>query len=193
MNFLAHLYLSGSDEEILMGNFIGDHVKGNQLNSYPERIKQGVLLHRYIDTFTDSHPVMMQSKDRIRALYRKYTPVITDVYYDHFLAVNWKNYSDESLNEFAARIYHILEMNSASFPNRTQQMLPYMVKYNWLVSYASLDGLQKILEQMSRRTKFENNMGESVRELKLYYSQFEKEFTEFFAELNNAVEKFLRT
>src|SRR5882757_7102043 len=112
MNFLAHLYLSGNNEEILMGNFIGDHVKGNQLNSYPAKMRQGILLHRYIDTFTDSHFIMMQSKDRIRAYYRKYTPVITDVYYDHFLAANWKNYSDESLEEFAARIYRLLKKNS---------------------------------------------------------------------------------
>ena len=92
MNFLAHLFLSGEPGELMVGNFIADSVKGNAMNDFSEGIQKGIILHRAIDTFTDSHNEMQKSKERLRPRYKKYAPVITDIFYDHFLAVNWQDY-----------------------------------------------------------------------------------------------------
>src|SRR3954453_2663939 len=109
MNFLAHLYLSGNDPEIMVGNFLGDFVRGrNLLERYKKNIATGIELHRTIDEFTDTHPIVAQSKNRLREKYRHYAAVIVDIFYDHFLAKNWSEYSSELLPDFADRAYQIL-------------------------------------------------------------------------------------
>ena len=105
MNFLAHIYLSGNNEKLMVGNFIGDFVKGNQLDSFEKEIKQGVQLHRAIDQYTDSHIVVSQSKDKLREKYRHYSGVIVDVYYDHFLSKNWSHYHAQDLKGFTEEFY----------------------------------------------------------------------------------------
>ncbi|MEX0290603.1 MAG: DUF479 domain-containing protein, partial [Flavobacteriaceae bacterium] len=94
MNFLAHIYLSFGDDEITIGNFIADSIRGKKYKHLPERVQKGVILHRAIDTFTDAHPTVRQSSKRLHENYSHYSRVIVDIFYDHFLAKNWKNYSD---------------------------------------------------------------------------------------------------
>jgi acyl carrier protein phosphodiesterase len=184
MNFLAHLYLSGSSEELKIGNFIGDFVKGRNLNEqYGAAIAKGVNLHREIDHFTDHHTVVKQSKNRLRPKYRHYSPVIVDVFYDHFLARNWNQYSDKMLPEFADEIYDLMEKNHAKLPEQVNFMLPYMIKGNWLVNYSQLEGIHRALSGMSRRTPYESKMDEATEDLKLHYPDFENEFRQFFPEL----------
>src|SRR4051812_44429809 len=109
MNFLAHLYLSGDNDYVKLGNFIGDFVKGRNLNEqFPSGIARGIRLHRAIDEFTDSHPIVKKSKDRLRPAYRHYAPVIVDVFYDHFLARNWTRYSDTALADYAEQTYDLV-------------------------------------------------------------------------------------
>src|SRR5690606_12351008 len=118
MNFLAHLYLSGNDESIMVGNFIADVVKGKKaLGLFEEPVKRGIELHRVIDFFTDNHPVVTQSKDRLRLKYRHYAGVIVDMVYDHCLARNWNSYTTEPLPVFAARAYGILQQHTAILPD----------------------------------------------------------------------------
>jgi acyl carrier protein phosphodiesterase len=188
MNFLAHLYLSGNDPKLMVGNFIGDFVKGRNLRDRFElRIAQGIELHREIDFFTDQHPVVAQSKNRLRPKYRHYSGVIVDVYYDHFLARQWDRFHSQLLPDFADDCYGILQAHSAISPEQVNMMLPYMIKGNWLVNYGQLEGIHRALTGMSRRTPYESKMDEAVFDLKTHYADFEKEFLEFFP----ALEKFV--
>lgn len=137
MNFLAHLYLSGDDPEIMVGNFIGDFVRGRNMHEqFQQNIAIGIELHREIDEFTDSHLVVMESKKRLRPKYRHYAPVIVDVFYDHFLAIHWPIWHPQSLPDFATYAYSQLEKHEAVLPERVLQMMPYMIRGNWLVNYA---------------------------------------------------------
>ncbi len=159
---------------------MGDFVKGKDFENYPSGIKNGILLHREIDSFTDTHPIVKQSKSRLKDKYRHYAGVIVDVFYDHYLAKNFDRFSDEPLEQFVNRHYLSLESNNDVLPERAQNMLPYMIRGNWLVNYKEVRGIQKSLQGMSRRTKFDSKMDESIKELIAYDSLFETEFLEFF-------------
>jgi acyl carrier protein phosphodiesterase len=185
MNFLAHLYLSGDNKKILTGNFIGDFVKGKKaLEKFDPEIVTGIELHRAIDEFTDTHEIVAQSKNRLRPKYRHYSGVIVDVFYDHFLAVNWNHYHEVSLPEYADQAYSIITSFNAILPEEVKTMLPYMINGNWLVNYAKTDGIDRALTGMSRRTPYISKMDEAVIELEQHYDAFKKEFDEFFPELS---------
>jgi acyl carrier protein phosphodiesterase len=184
MNFLAHLYLSGDDPKIMAGNFIADFVKGrNALSQFEPAIVRGIELHRSIDEFTDTHAIVSESKNRLRPKYRHYSGVIVDVFYDHFLARNWNLYHHDLLPDFADKSYSIIQSFDSILPEDVKYMLPYMIKGNWLVNYSKLEGINRALSGMSRRTPYESKMEESVADLELHYSEFEKEFKAFFPEL----------
>ncbi|WP_445452707.1 acyl carrier protein phosphodiesterase [Flavobacterium sp. 25HG05S-40] len=183
MNFLAHIYLSGNNDLLKIGNFMADSIRGHSYDVYPMEIQKGILLHRFIDSFTDMHPVYRQSKHRLHEKYGHYSGVIMDIFYDHFLAKNWKTYSDVTLEEYAQTFYKLLQDNYDILTEKAQGMLPYMMGRNWLVSYASIAGLEMIMFQMDHRTKNRVAMHESIVELHQYYTEFENEFTIFFEEL----------
>jgi acyl carrier protein phosphodiesterase len=183
MNYLAHLYLSGNNHEIMIGNFIADHVKGRQIELFDEEVVKGIKLHRMIDEFTDSHKVVEQSKIRLRSEFGKYSPVIVDVFYDHYLAIKWEQYHHEELSVYANNFYVLLKDNHHRLPLRTQQMIEYMIPQNWLLNYKTVAGINKTLTGMSKRTKFESRMDEAAIYLDKYYSDFEQEFNEYFEEL----------
>ncbi|MGM8362515.1 ACP phosphodiesterase [Flavobacterium sp. ARAG 55.4] len=183
MNFLAHIYLSGNNDFIKIGNFMADGIRGKQFENFPEEIQKGILLHRAIDTFTDAHPVFRESTKRLHERYHHYAGVIVDIFYDHFLAKNWKMYSDENLKEYINRFYQSLHTNHDLLSEKTKGLLPYMEKQNWLLSYQSIAGIDQILSQMDRRTNNQSNMRFATEELKKHYTDFEQEFTVFFEEL----------
>ncbi|MGL2963351.1 ACP phosphodiesterase [Flavobacterium sp. RSB2_4_14] len=183
MNFLAHIYLSGDNDLLKIGNFMADSIHGNKFNDYPDEIRKGILLHRSIDSFTDMHPIYRQSKHRLHEKYGHYSGVIMDIFYDHFLAKNWKTYSDVTLEDYAQRFYKLLQDNYELLTDKGKGMLPYMLGRNWLVSYATIEGLEMIMFQMDHRTKNRVAMHESIVELKQFYTEFEHEFTLFFEEL----------
>ncbi len=180
MNFLAHFYLSGSSPSLLIGNYLGDFVKGKQYLNYEPPIAKGILLHREIDSFTDGHAVVHQSKTRLVPKYGHYSGVIVDMFYDHMLAVNWEKYSSVSLPRFADFSYKVLHRGVTLLPDKALRALQHMSKHNWLVHYAELDGIANALQGMARRTKFESKMEQSVEELKKHYDMFEKEFNTYF-------------
>lgn len=183
MNFLAHIFLSGKDEALTIGNFIADSVKGKKYQQYPAGIQKGIILHRAIDYYTDTHPVVRKSTSRLFKAYSHYSTVIVDIFYDHFLASNWNSYSDAPLEEYVADFYLLLQKNFAVLPKTVQQFYPYMVEENWLLSYSSIPGIQRILYQMNRRTGGRSRMDEAVKELKELYPEFEADFTAFFPDL----------
>ena len=183
MNFLAHIYLSFGDPQITLGNFMADSIRGREYQEYPERIQKGVLLHRAIDTFTDTHPITRKSSKRLHARYRHYSMVIVDIYYDHFLARNWRTYSEVPLEQFTDNFYRLLEENLEVMPETVQHMAPYMITDNWLLSYRELEGIHRVLKGLNRRTGLKSGMDQAVVELQDFYGEFETEFTSFFNEL----------
>lgn len=188
LNYLAHLYLSFNDPEIMIGNFIADHVKGKAVENYEGKIRKGIALHRAIDTFTDQHPVTIKSKERLRPVFRKYAPVIVDLYYDHFLGRDWSRYHHLVLADFAQHSYALMQRHLTLLPERTVYMLGFMESQNWLLKYATVDGLQRALTGLSRRTTFESNMEHAHDFLREHYAEFEKEFEAFFPDLRLYVE-----
>ncbi|MDO7171161.1 acyl carrier protein phosphodiesterase [Mariniflexile sp. AS56] len=183
MNYLAHIYLSGENELVTIGNFIADGIKGKSYKKHPKHIQTGILLHRNIDTFTDAHPTVRQSTKRLHEKYGHYSGIIVDILYDHFLAKNWSQYSDIPLDVYVDTFYDSLETHYELLPLRIQKMMPYMVTDNWLLNYASIEGISRVLDGMNRRTKNRSGMNEAVNELELFYEDFETEFSSFFEEL----------
>lgn len=192
MNFLAHIYLSGDNDLIKIGNFMADGIRGKQYLDFHPDIQKGILLHRFIDDFTDSHPIFRKSKHRLHEKYGHYSGVIIDIFYDHFLAKNWQEYSNIPLEKYAGDFYDLLKSNYGQLSERVKNMLPHMINGNWLVCYATLEGLQTILFQMDYRTKNRVNMHESVMELQEFYNEFETEFRAFFTELQSECKKKLK-
>ncbi|MEM6515052.1 MAG: ACP phosphodiesterase [Bacteroidota bacterium] len=183
MNFLAHIYLSGNDEAITIGNFIADGIRGKRYLKYPKGIQKGILLHRQIDTYTDAHPTVRQSTKRLHKNYSHYSGVIVDILYDHFLAKNWRNYSAIELDVYVENFYDVLRKNFEFLPSKYQKMVPHMITGNWLLSYAKIEGIQNVLDGMNRRTKNVSGMNGATHELKKYYNEFEMEFESFFEDL----------
>jgi acyl carrier protein phosphodiesterase len=183
MNFLAHLYLSPPNNEIILGNFIADSVKGKVFDTYSEEIQRGILLHRQIDQFTDQHPVFKQSCTRLDLKYRRYSGVIVDIYYDHFLAKYWDDFHEKDLKEFVSEAYQLLIHNFKLLPPRSKRILPFMITQNWLANYSNFKHLNRVFKGMSRRTTNNSRMDEAVDELKKDYAAFEDEFRRFFPDI----------
>lgn len=183
MNYLAHIYLSGDHDMITIGNFIADGIRGKKYKTYPKDIQIGILLHRQIDTFTDAHPIVRQSTKRLHKNYGHYSGVIVDILYDHFLAKNWSLYSNVKLENYVDNFYEILQGNIELLPTRAKKILPFMIADNWIFNYATIEGIQRVLNGMNKRTNNLSRMHEATNELKTYYKEFENEFTLFFKEL----------
>jgi len=183
MNFLAHLYLTRGYEEISVGNFIADFVRSSQHEKFSDEVRKGIMIHHSIDRFTDEHAVVQESRKRLREKYRKYSVVITDVYYDHFLAANWKQYSDKPLAEFSANVYSLLIKYEHVFPEQAKYIFQYMSLNDWLLSYEKPEGIDKALKGLARRATFDSGMENAVEDLQKYYSGFENEFLQFFPDL----------
>jgi acyl carrier protein phosphodiesterase len=188
MNFLAHIYLSGNNDLVKIGNFVGDWIKGNDYKQYPEDIQKGILMHRYIDSYTDNHPVIKKSKFRLNEKYHKYSGIIIDIFYDHFLAKSWKNYSNVSLDDFIGNLNKSLLVYMHYFSKDIQDFIPRFMKYKWIESYATLNGIEKVLEGMSKHTSLPDKTVDAIDILKLHYESFLNEFCEYFPQLIDQVE-----
>ncbi len=176
----------------MVGNFIGDFVKGRNLTEQFEyEIAKGIELHREIDLFTDTHPIVRESKKRLQPKYRHYAPVIVDVFYDYFLAKYWTDHHPDTLMNFAARSYQTILDFDSILPEEVKRLMPYMMKGNWLLNYSKLEGIEQALTGMSKRTKFDSKMNESVVDLKEHEADFKKEFDAFFPELKSHSENFI--
>lgn len=191
MNFLAHIYLSGDNDELKIGNFIGDFVKSSDLDSYSFTIQRGIQMHWAIDAYTDQHLIVQKSKDRLREKYRHYAAVIVDIYYDHFLALNWSEYHPLPFRQYVNQQYDMLFKNMGKLPNRAAQMLPFMMEYDWLYNYQYFEGIERVMQGMANRSSFNSQMEQSVVELKKHHKDFENEFKEFFIELRYFCNDFL--
>jgi len=183
MNFLAHIYLSGDNDEIKIGNFIGDWIKGNSYNNFSYYIKEGAILHREIDAFTDLHQIYKKSNYAIKEVYGKYSGIVADIFYDHFLAINWEKYSKITLNRYSRNFYGSLFQNYKILPQKVKNIVPFFVASNRLTSYFSISGIENVLLLMSNYSGLPEKSKEGIELLKKRKNEFIYEFDSFFQEL----------
>lgn len=191
MNYLAHIYLSENDQLIALGNFMADEIKGKTYDIYAAKIQVGILLHRQIDSFTDHDEIARRSKRRLDKRYNHYSGIIIDILYDHFLAKNWPLYSKVPLEDFVSNFYRFIEERHEILPDRIQRISPVMIRYNWLENYASLEGIERVLIGMNKRTKMRSQMNLAINDLNEHYDEFEQDFFIFFEKLKDFSHKTL--
>ncbi|ASB48709.1 acyl carrier protein phosphodiesterase [Alkalitalea saponilacus] len=182
MNYLAHLYLSGSEPGVKVGNFIGDYVKGKRYQRYSPAIQKGILLHRRIDSFTDKHPQLRESAKMFKPEYGRYSGVVMDVVYDHFLAVNWARYSDVSLRKFVSESHKILMRYYFSLPGVVKQFLPFLIHSRRMEQYQYLEGVEKTLKVMAGHTSLPDHSQWAVNQLSICYNELQESFFQVFAD-----------
>lgn len=182
MNFLGHIFLTPNDDDLLLGNFIADSVKGDPLKLYLGKVAEGIRFHRAIDAFTDSHPLVKQGVGRFRATQGRYASVVIDVVYDHILASNWHDFHAEPLDGFAQSVYERLEARQPEFPERVRQYFPYMKLQNWLYNYRSEQGLLKSLQGLDRRSAAQTAMHRALDVYLMDQGMFREEFDGFIAD-----------
>lgn len=187
MNFLAHLLLTKDDEDFTIGNFIADSVKSSQWPLFKESVVKGIKIHHKIDAFTDSHPIVKQTKQRLRPKHGKYSPVIGDIVYDHFLAASFSKYSETPLDVFAQDCYALFHRRWDELPEQVQHMTGYMQSGNWLFNYGNEEGLHKALSGMGRRASFSNKMHLATGDVFANYHDFNEDFNNFFPELQDYI------
>jgi acyl carrier protein phosphodiesterase len=188
MNYLAHLYLSGDSDEIKLGNFIGDFVKGNKYLNYPEMVSYGIRMHRSIDSFTDGHADVRECNKILKPGFGRHSGIVSDIFFDHFLASNFHEYSAYSLRQFSKKAHSVFISNFGLLPLRVKQFLPFLIQHRRLESYALRETMFHVLEIMSRRTSLPSNSQWAFEILNQEYEQFEALFRSFFNEMIGFVE-----
>lgn len=183
MNFLAHLFLSGDASELLVGNLMGDFVKGRLNGRFPPGIERGILLHREIDSFTGQNRHFLRSKRRLDQSFGHYRGVLVDLFYDHFLAAHWEDYADVPFPLFISDAWRVLCEHRELLPARLQRVMPFMFR-DWLPSYDHIEGIAAVLQRISRfRLKRANRFGEGAEALSRDYEGLYGDFQKFFPEL----------
>lgn len=180
MNSLAHSFLSGFSEQLLVGNFIGDFIKGKAHKNLPPAMSRGVVLHRFIDSYTDSSDFVKQSTEIFKPLYGRYAGIVVDVVYDHFLSTNWEHYAHYSRDYFIQYVHNTLLTYFLSLPAQARKYIQPVVFNNWMTGYASLYGIEKVLRKMSQRTSLPNNSSAAMHVLRQNYTSIEEHFNSFF-------------
>lgn len=183
MNYLAHSYLSYQQPDLIIGNFIADSIQGNRFEGLTEGIIKGISLHRKIDTYTDAHPVFLTSKHRFSKDFDKYSGVLMDIIYDHYLAKNFEQYSPLSLQEHANGIYQLLKNNHDFLPENAKRFYGYMTERNILFHYSSVEGIQTVLTHLSGRIRNRFELQLAIPILEANYQELEEEFFIFFDDL----------
>ena len=191
MNFLFHLHLSGDDPDLLTGNLMGDFVKGRLGDIFPPGVTAGIMLHRRIDSFAQQHPVFRRSYGRIAPHYGLWRGVLVDLFYDHFLSVEWDEWADEPLTSYLARARNIVEGRHECLPERLQSLLPVIFE-DLLPSYCEVAGISQALERMSRRVKRDNPLADGAYELIHHYADLNEDFRCFMPFVREIVADFIR-
>ena len=183
MNFLAHFFLSGNSVPLRIGNFIGDFVKGNDYRNYPSEMQKGIILHRKIDSYTDNHPVVLASKKIFYDSYHKYSGILTDIIFDHYLTVQWDYFSDVTLHDYIEESYKMLLENARFLPLEISMFITKFVDKRWLDEYHSLDGIERVFRGMVKNTSLPDKTNRAMEIIKENYQLLNDNFMIFFPEL----------
>ncbi|SNB45808.1 ACP phosphodiesterase [Geobacter sp. DSM 9736] len=178
MNFLIHLFLSGTNPDIIVGNFMGDFVKGRVGTDYPLDLRAGIILHRRIDRFAESDLVFRRSRYRLSSRYGLYRGVLVDLFYDHFLARQWDKWSDKPLEGYLLWVRTQVEGRAFMLPERLRPIVP-LIFGELIPSYTEVSGIARALERMSRRVARVNPLAQGHQELARNYDELLEDFQEF--------------
>ena len=178
----------------MLGSVMGDFVKGPINDEVRQRyggaVTQAITLHRRIDSFTDAHPVVRESRNRISPERRRFAGIMIDLFYDHFLAKYWEEFHHRPLGEFTGEFYGILRGRQRELPERFKRVATFMVDLDWLGSYAHIESIDTALNRMSQRLRRDNTLPNSAEELVAHYAELELDFRRFFPEVLEFARKF---
>lgn len=186
LNFLAHFHLARPTDASRVGGLLGDFVRGNPealSRQLPKDLVEGIMLHRFIDQFTDQHPSFLSTKKLLDSSRRRFAGIIIDLFFDHFLSVHWADYSTVPLDAFIAEIHEILERRRNWLPHDVAEMTKRMDRENWLGSYDTIAGIALTLRRVSRRRIFLAPLAGAEKDLAANYQEYERAFQEFYPEL----------
>jgi len=173
MNYLGHIYLSGENELLMVGNFIADHVKGKQYLGYPEEVQKGIILHRAIDHFTDNNIHWQSIREKIRPVYNRYAGVVADIFIDHFLAARWNDYSEYPLSKYTKWVHAVFLRNYTIMPDRVKEFLAFLIQHKRLLSYAEISGIEESIYIMSLRSSLPDKTTTAINLLQDHYQELE--------------------
>ena len=191
MNLVVHQLLSFQNPKWQIGNHMGEVVKGNKYLDFEEEIQKGILLHRFIDSYSDAHPAVKNSTKTLHKNHHKFSPIIIDVYYDFLLIKNWTEFSEISFHDFKENCYSLFLENMELFSTKLKQFTQALIDYDWFSAYGTYDGLEVTLKNMGARTKFQNNMHLAVKDLYMNEENFEQDFLEFLPDMISKSKNFL--
>ncbi|WP_129125692.1 acyl carrier protein phosphodiesterase [Geomonas oryzae] len=191
MNYLFHLYLSGDDPDILTGNFMGDFVKGRLTDAYPDKLRRGIELHRRIDSFAQNHESFTASRKRLGADFGLYRGIMVDIFYDHFLAVGWRQLSTEALPDYLKRVRASVEARRNQLPERLKGLVPVIFE-EMIPSYLDTEGVADALRRMSRRVPRANPLASGGQELTRHYRFLQEDFHAFLPDIRRFAEETIR-
>lgn len=183
MNYLAHLYLADDAHEAVIGSLMGDFVKGPVEQNAPAWVRPAVIQHRRIDSFTDAHAIVRQSKQRIGPEFRRYAGILIDMFYDHFLAVEWHTYAHITLSGFTSRVYEVIDQHLETLPEAMRPTMAYMLGNDLLGSYQRIEGIGRALRGIESRLRRPSRLGAGIGELERLYPLLRQDFHAFFPEL----------
>jgi acyl carrier protein phosphodiesterase len=192
MNYLAHSLLSFNRENLLVGNFIADHIKLHKAEKLPEDIREGILLHRKIDHFTDTHPLFIKSKRFFYEGYERYSGVLLDIYYDHILAANFEKFSDVPLQGYVNDVYSLLQKNEEHLPESSKRFLDYAKQNNTFYEYSKKEGIRKVLKHLSYRINHGIDLSGSFPLFEKHYDNIEADFFPFMKDITAHVQEQLK-
>lgn len=187
MNHLAHIFLSGNNDNLVIGNYIADYTRGNNFSHLPKEIQRGIQLHRAIDTFTDGHPEFRAATKLVRPDLQKFSGVAMDIFFDYFLASKWENFHSIKLEHFSENVYQLIERKWEFIPEKGRRFYSYMVAHNLLVNYQNQHTLSMVFKGIDSRTKFDTNLHLAVDCLQNHHIELEQIFNAFFSDLMNYV------
>ncbi len=182
MNFLAHLYLSDPNPLAWSGSLMGDFVKGAVPITFPKELSRHLKLHRHIDSLTQRSEFFQTSRRRLDPRFRFARSVLVDVFYDHFLACRWNEYSDLPLAEFSQNVYRGLQSCYDLLSPGLQQQLPRMIEHDWLTAYRRPEIVQRVLQHLEGRIQHKIPLAAGFPQLELWRDELEIDFTAFMDE-----------
>jgi acyl carrier protein phosphodiesterase len=187
MNFLAHLLLTHTNEDWMIGNMIADFISNRDLQDLKPEVREGVMIHRKIDTFTDTHDSVRESIKRLHPIFHKYSPVVVDIYYDYFLSKNWRRYSPLPMEDFSLKIYDTFNSRMEEVPDMMKPRLKSMISHNFLENYATKTGIQFTFNKFQERVKFPVSFEQASDIMMVYEDEFNDEFNTFFPEIKKYI------
>jgi acyl carrier protein phosphodiesterase len=187
MNFLIHTYLSGSSEDAIFGSLLGDKIKGNTYHKYNDATVTGILLSKKINEFMENHPSFERGRARLNPKFRKQEKHILNIFYDHFLARSWADYSTISLQEYSEEVCHLLLKRYRIMPYKLKLIYPYIDGSNWIANIATVKGVHASMKELIDLGIFRATIEYSMLELTEKYTQYKEDFAALFPDLINFV------